>query len=193
MTKLKQIATINPGYPFRGKIEETAGTGIWAIQMKDTSLTEGICLASCVETALTGKRQPDWLQPGDILFAARGSNNYAVLIDNTLNDNGINAIAAPHFFVMRSHSQQILPEFLAWQLNQPPCQRYFEQNAEGTFTKSLRRSVMEETPIVIPPIAKQRSVVALTHTLLEEQRQLKKIIDNGQTLIKAIANDLLER
>ncbi|MBF4359683.1 restriction endonuclease subunit S, partial [Vibrio anguillarum] len=55
--KLKQIATINAGYPFRGKIPEVPGSAVVAVQMKDVSLTEGIRWSDCLETTLPGKRE----------------------------------------------------------------------------------------------------------------------------------------
>lgn len=185
--KLKQIATINAGYPFRGKISETADSQVVAVQMKDVSITEGIHWPGCISTTLNGKREPDWLQPGDILVAARGSRNYAVQVD----DNGLRAVAAPHFFVVRLKRNDVLPDYLAWLLNQSPCQRYFDKNAEGTLTKSIRRSVLEETLVAVPPLAKQHSIVGLTSTLRQEQRILEQMLRNGEHLLNTIANDLL--
>ena len=50
---------------------------------------------------------------------------------------------------------QLLPEYLAWWLNQEPSQRYFEQNAEGSQVKSIRRSVLAETPLALPALRQQ--------------------------------------
>jgi hypothetical protein len=86
--KLKQLASINAGYPFRGKIPEVAGSSVVVVQMKDASPADGIRWSSCLETRLTGKRQPDYLSPGDILVAARGNHNYAVSVDQTLVASG---------------------------------------------------------------------------------------------------------
>jgi len=133
--KIKQIATISAGYPFRGKIPEVEGSAVVAVQMKDVSLTEGIHWSDCLETQLSGKRKPDYLTTGDILIAARGSHNYAVQVDQSLTSTRKQAVASPHFFVIRLKKKDILPEFMVWLLNQTPAQRYFEQNAEGTTNK----------------------------------------------------------
>ena len=190
--KLKQIATINAGYPFRGKIPEVPGSAMVAVQMKDVSLTEGIRWSDCLETELTGKREPDYLTTGDILVAARGSHNYAVQVDQALATIGKQAVAAPHFFVISLKKKDILPEFLVWLLNQTPAQRYFEQNAEGTLTKSIRRSVLEDVPVVVPPLAKQRTIISMATTLRDEHKLIQKLVSNGERMMSAIAKDLFE-
>lgn len=190
--KLSQIAIINAGYPFRGKIPEEPGSDVMAVQMKDVSLTEGIRWLDCLEAGLPGKRQPDYLTQGDILVAARGSHNYAVLVDDSLAFTGKQAVAAPHFFVVSLKKKGVLPEFIVWLLNQPPAQRYFEQNAEGTLTKSIRRSVLEDTPVLVPPVAKQQAIVAMANTLHEEQKLLQKFVANGESMMSAIARELFE-
>lgn len=168
-----------------------------AVQMKDVSLTEGIRWSDCLETELTGKREPSYLITGDILVAARGSHNYAVQVDQALATIGKQAVAAPHFFLVRLNSdslkrKDILPDFLVWLLNQAPAQRYFEQNAEGTLTKSIRRSVLEDAPVVVPPLEKQRAIIAMANTLGEEQRLIQKLINNSERLMSAITNDLYQ-
>lgn len=193
--KLKQVATISAGYPFRGKIPEVAGSSVVVVQMKDVSPGEGVRWSGCLETTLTGRRTPDYLVTGDILVAARGSHNYAVPIDQALNPTGKRAVAAPHFFLVRLkeallNRKEILPEFMVWLLNQVPVQRYFEQNAEGSLTKSIRRSVLEEAPVVVPPLAKQRAIIALANTLKEEQKKMQQLIDNNERIMSAIAGDL---
>lgn len=190
--RLKQIATINAGYPFRGKIPEVPGSAMVAVQMKDVSLTEGIRWSDCLETELTGKREPDYLTTGDILVAARGSHNYAVQVDQALDIIGKQAVAAPHFFVISLKKKDILPEFLVWLLNQTPAQRYFEQNAEGTLTKSIRRSVLEDVPVVVPPLAKQRAIISMAATLRDEHKLIQKLVSNGERMMSAIAKDLFE-
>lgn len=194
---LGRIATINAGYPFRGKIPEQEGSSIIAVQMRDISLTEGINWSECITTKLTGKRDPGYLLDGDILVAARGNHNYAVLVDikqtNHTLGSTIKAVASPHFFVVRVENKDILPEFVTWLLNQPNCQRYFEQNSEGTLTKSIRRSILEYTPMVIPPLEKQQTIIALAKTIQQEQRLAQQLIQNGERTMNAIANDLFNK
>ncbi len=187
---LSELVTINAGHPFRGRIQEKPGAGIFAVQMKNISLNQSVVWTSCTETTLAGKREPDWLMPDDVLFAARGNNNYAVLVDKTM--AGIRAVAAPHFFVLRNKTRQLLPGFLAWLLNRPPSQHYFRREAEGTLTKSIRRSVLAATPVVLPPLDTQQTIIHLANTLNKKQQLMQQLIHNGETLMNGIANDLLK-
>lgn len=188
--ELKHIAEISAGYPFRGKIPEVAESSVLVIQMKDISSDAHIIWDNCTPTTLTGKREPGYLLPSDILLAARGSNNYAVQVGEVMHADCIHAVAAPHFFVISLKQSGVLPEFLVWLLNQAPCQRYFEQNAEGSMAKSIRRSVLDSTPIVIPSLAKQRTIASIASTLREEQKLLQQLIVNGEHIMNTLAVDL---
>lgn len=187
--KLKQVANISAGYPFRGRIPETANSFVRVIQMKDIAQDTGIHWEGSIKTILAGKGKPDWLMPNDILFAARGIHNYAVLVDQ--HAHNISSVAAPHFYIIRCISDQILPGYLVWLLNQYPCQRYYQREAEGTLTKSIRRSVLEDTPIAIPTLAKQRHVIQLVNTLKQQQRLMQQLIDNNKILMSRLATNLL--
>lgn len=187
---LYKIATISAGYPFRGKIPEYPEGNLAVVQMKDSSSEFGVDWMSCVRSEATGKKAPDWLQTGDILVAARGNQNYAVLVDTR--HAPLPAVAAPHFYVVRPQSDALIPEFLAWQLNQQPCQRYFELHAEGTLTKSIRRQVLEEALIGLPSLAEQQTILAMARTLQEERQLMQRLQHNSEQMMHAIATRLLE-
>lgn len=181
--KLADIATVSSGHPFRGKIPEKLGSGIYAIQMKDVSPEDGVCWDSVIETELTGKKQPDWLAPGDILFVARGSYNYAALIEEMEKQ----AICAPHFYILHVNDSSLLPAFLVWQLNQRPLQNYFDSVAEGSLTKSIRRSILEHTEIIVPTIEKQNQILGLYRTIMREKKLYAELISNADKLMHALA------
>ncbi|MBV1881268.1 MAG: restriction endonuclease subunit S [Pseudomonadales bacterium] len=186
--RLSDFSEISAGYPFRGKIKEIPRSGNHVVQMKDCGATTGIDWESVMETEITGKRKPDWLRPGDILFASRGSQNYSVLVDT--NANTLKAIAAPHFFVIRCNTEQLLPSFLTWQLNQQPAQAYLKKEAGGSSTKTIRKDSLGNTPIVIPDLKTQNQIVRVYDTIKQERQLLNQLIHNGETLMKAIVTDL---
>jgi len=185
---LKNLAKIVPGYPFRGKIDEAPGSSVTAVQMKDASHTNGINWGLCIETELPGKRQPYWLSPNDILVAARGNKNYAVRVGEGL--GGRQAVASPHFFVVSITDDKLDPEYLEFVLNHGPCQNHFRREAEGSLTKSIRRPVLENAPIPLLPLEKQRSIVGIANTIQRERAIAQNLIHNGEKLLNALANEL---
>lgn len=186
---LKDIASAKAGYPFRGAIMAIPNAAVRVVQMKDTFVDQVIEWSACLCTALPSQRSADFLSANDILFSARGTKNYAVLVDEAVSH--YQAVAAPHFFILRLATPDVLPAFLVWWLNQYPCQQYFQREAEGSVTKSIRRSVLENTPIVVPPLSKQHAIIQLANTLAREQQVLARLQRNGEHLMNTIANDLL--
>jgi restriction endonuclease S subunit len=185
--KISDVTSIAAGHPFRGKILEKSGSGIRVIQMKDISIGEGVFWSGVIETEMVGKKSPDWLVDGDILFAARGAKNYAVLMDDIVGK----VVSAPQFYILRVTESALLPEFLVWQLNQKSVQKYFESTSEGSLTKSVRRSVLENTEICIPPLQKQKQVLGLYETLKAEKAVCAELTRNVDRLMNAIANNVL--
>ncbi len=185
---LSDITTINAGYPFRGKILEVNNSGVRVIQMRDIDANYSIHWNSVVETQLTGRQTPNWLKHGDILFAARGQRNFAAFIDDELKER--HAIAAPQFFVIRLNTPCVLPEYIAWFLNQTIAQRYFLSNAEGSSTPSIRRQILEATPIILPSLKQQKTIVELAKTISKEKQLAYKMIANGELLMQALLNEI---
>lgn len=186
---LRDFADITVGYPFRGKIPEESGTGIYAVQMKDVISGNLISWARCIETELKGKKKPVWLKMGDVLVAARGNSNYAALVGPEADE--VNSVASPHFFVLSNYSSKVSPQYLQWFINQSPSQRYFQREAEGTLTKSIRRTVLENLPIAVPSLEKQEKIVQLYIAMWREQILLKQLTLNAEVLMNTIAKDLL--
>ncbi|MEE9342694.1 MAG: restriction endonuclease subunit S [Gammaproteobacteria bacterium] len=186
--KLIGVSSVLMGHPIRGVITEAKETGVFVIRLKDASPDKGIDWSSCVEIDLPGKRKPDWIEEGDILFSSRGRNNHAVLVDCMPKEKKI--VAAPQFFIIRDLSSNVLPAYLAWLLNQSPCQRHIKREAEGGPILNIRRGVIEGTSVVIPSLQKQKTIINLANAQKQEQQTLKQLIRNGETTMNTIANDL---
>jgi hypothetical protein len=185
--QLSTIATITSGHPFRGSIPEKTGSDIRVVQMKDISPHWTVNWRSTVESEPVALGPPNWLRQGDILVAGRGNRNYAVLIDNPPS----RALASPHFFVITVNTDAVLPEFLAWQLNQEPAQRYLTGESEGTLTKSIRRKALDATPIAVPSMQKQRQIIGLQAVAQQKRQLYQRLIRNEDTLMAGIAAGLL--
>ena len=185
---LSDIAEIKAGHPFRGKIPEDKGGEAFAIQIRDINEDGDIEWNKLVRTSITGRKLPDWLVKGDVLFAARGQRNVAACIGEINQPT----VCAPHYFLIQVNSDNvILPEFLAWQINQQPAQRYFLQSAEGSLQVSIRRAVLESLPLTIPCMQEQLAIVALNNKVKAEKQIYKALIENRNKQIQSIARKLL--
>lgn len=187
--ELGSAVKIRSGYPFRGSIDEAADGDTLAVQMKDVDSERGVSWAGVIRTSIAGRKQPDWLKAGDVLFVSKGTRFYAVCVDQPPGP----AVCSPHFFHLQVAPQaSLLPAFLAWQINQPPFQRQLNQAAEGSSQLSIRRPVLESLTLSVPPLADQHRIVALAELARQERRALHQLIFNREQQLQALAEDLAQ-
>lgn len=184
---LAEVAAISAGFPLRGAVDDLAAGEVAMIQMRNVDLETGIDWVGARRVTLPAARSASLLASGDVIFTTRGTRNFAV----TLAELPGPAVCSPHFFVIRAADPaRLAPDFLAWQINQRPAQEYFRREATGSYILNIRRDVVENLAIVVPPIAHQRSVVAFDQIARAERAALSKLIDNRNHQIEAIALDL---
>ncbi|WP_374568041.1 restriction endonuclease subunit S [Ideonella sp.] len=180
---------LKSGYPFRGSIEESADGEALALQMKDVDPELGVDWAGVTRTSLAGRKHPDWLRAGDVLFVSKGARFYAVCIDEPPSP----AVCSPHFFLLRvAPHAPLLPAFLAWQMNQPPFQRQLQQAAEGSSQLSIRRPVLESLTLSVPSLADQQRIVTLAELARRERLTLKQLIHNREQQLQSLAEGLAQ-
>jgi restriction endonuclease S subunit len=184
---LTDIAIVKAGHPFRGKILEDTEASTYVVQIRDIDNDGYIHWQRLIRTNITGRKSPDWLKKGDVLFAARGARNAAAYVG----DIDKATVCAPHYFLIQLTDKSVLPEFIAWQLNQENAQRYFANSAEGSAQMNIRRAVLEATPLVIPSIEKQKAIVGFDNKVKQEKRLLNDLIDNRAKQMQGIAKTLL--
>lgn len=188
---LSDIADIRLGHPFRGTVKQYDNGDVNVVQVRDTEPTGEINQYTMIETILNTKKQPDWLQNGDVLFVAKGAKHYSVLVEQVLE----RTVCSPHFFVVRLKPKfkgVVASDFLCWQLNQQPAQRYFRATAEGSMYLSIRRQVLENVPIKMLKLEKQQQLAVMHRCAVKEQKVLQKLIENRQQHLEAIAIHALE-
>lgn len=185
---LGELATITVGHPIRDAVRDVPGGDVAVVQIKNVGADTGVDWPAVARTNLTGRRQPDWLKPGDVLFSARGQRNVAVCLDQP----PPKAVCSPHFFLIRvKDDKSALPEFLAWQMNLPHSQRYFAQSATGSYITSIRRQVLETLPLLIPTLDRQRLLIRLARAARREKQLMEQLMENRQRELDLVARDLL--
>jgi hypothetical protein len=188
LVEISSAVNIRAGYPFRGSIEEAADGDTFVVQMKDVGPDQGVSWSGVSRTSLAGRKQPDWLKAGDVLFVSKGARFYAVCIDEPPSA----AVCSPHFFLLQvlPHAE-LLPAFLAWQINQPPFQRQLQQAAEGSSQLSIRRPVLESLTLCVPSLVDQHRIVALADLARQERITLQQLIHNREQQLQALAEGLV--
>lgn len=188
-TSLQEVARIAGGHPIRDAVRDIPGGEVAVVQMKNVDTETGVDWSSVARTHLFGRREPDWLKTGDILFSARGDRNVAVCIE----ESPPKAVCSPHFFLIQTkNSNAVLPEFIAWQMNLPQAQQYFAQSATGSYIKNIRRAVLEDLTLLVPTLERQHLIVRLAKAAQCEKRILERLIENRRQELDLLASELLQ-
>ena len=115
------------------------------------------------------------LRHGDVLFAAKGTKNFAAWYENKNQPS----VASTSFFVIRladSFRSKVLSEFLVWLINHPISQKFLKGMAIGTSIVSISKSVLEELEISIPDLQTQKAILKINQ-LHNTEKSLKQQIE----------------
>ena len=112
------------------------------------------------------------LKDGDVLFAAKGTKNFAAVFEN----NNEPSVASTSFFVIRPTNNKVLPQFLAWFLNNHTTQTLLKGQAIGTSIPSISKQVLENLEIPVPEIKTQKAIVEISK-LRNKEKSLKQKIE----------------
>ena len=188
---LRDLAEVRAGHPFRGSVPVADDGNAQVIQMRDVAPDGSVAWPALVRTRVAAHksaRLPDWLQDGDVLFAARGGRNYAVCLAQV----PAATVCAQYFFVLRLRTDRVRPDFLAWHINRAPSQRYLMGLAEGSDQLSIRRAVLEALPVAVPDLAHQQRLVELAAAITQERRAFEALSHNRERELDALAQRLLQ-
>jgi len=182
--RLNKIAKIQSGYISRGRIDPREDGTCLLMQAKDVSADDLSYRTDALVRFRPTLSDKDWfLKPGDIVFMARGSRNYSVL----MGDLPDSVLAAACFFVVRVSNSGILPEFLCWYLNQLPVNGYLRRfSGRGVHMPVVKRAVLENIDIPLPTIKIQKQVSEIIKLLQKEQNLFKKLAEKRRNLMTGI-------
>lgn len=121
---------------------------------------------------LDDKSKHHLLQDGDVLFAAKGAKNFATVYKT---HNGP-CVASSTFLVIRIKPEmkdKIIPEFLAWFINNPRTQFWLKSKAIGTALPSISKGALMEMDVYIPNLEKQQAILKI-NSLRNLERSIQK-------------------
>jgi restriction endonuclease S subunit len=127
------------------------------------------------------------LKNGDVLFAAKGTKNFAAVYEN----HNEPAVASTSFFVLRPMDKKVLPQYLAWFLNSHSTQILLKSQAIGTSIPSISKQVLENLEMTVPDLETQNAILQI-NKLRNKEKTLKQEIETlrekqiQQQIFKAI-------
>lgn len=186
--KLKDIAVIQSGYQARSCIVHDIKGTHRLIQGKDLNENNSLFINNL--TSFFPERNPDLykVNKGDILFQSRGIKSTAFLIEEDLKDT----LAAGSFYIIHVKSDIILPAYLAWWLNQPYAQSYFQENSGGATILFIPKKAVEEFKLKIPPVPIQKKITKIIELWKKEENLRNNISKLRSRLIENVLAKTVE-
>lgn len=182
--KIKDIADIQIGYQFRKKIEPVTDGTHAIIQMRDFDDNNELNFIELSRVKLAEVPDRYLVNKNDVLFLSRGHSNFAFAITDPLEST----IAASYFFILRVKTDKVLPEYLAWCINQFPAQKYLHSSARrGTHMPLVPKSAFENLKVHVPDIKTQKSIVELNRLLDRENELIRKLQEKRTLLIGSLS------
>ncbi|MBK7652444.1 MAG: restriction endonuclease subunit S [Flammeovirgaceae bacterium] len=124
------------------------------------------------------KIQKHLLGNGDILFAAKGLNNYGVVYKTEMG----RAVASSSFIIVRVNNDvNVLPEYLAWYLSTDPGVKLFHKQL-GTTIPSISIAKLCELEVTIPSLVQQHRIVQVQQ-LRNREKQLFQQLEVQKTIL----------
>lgn len=164
---LKEIVYIKSGVFAKGDVNPD----VYYVQATDFNEGREWTGTSSLVLSKSSKLKKHFLQKGDILFAAKGKEFFAVVYDGSYQP----AVASTTFLVMQLKTNNVFPEYVAWFLNHAKTQAILQGVAKGTAIKSVTISILEKIEIFIPDYTKQLTILELFN-LQKREKFLQDII-----------------
>ncbi len=179
---IREIADIQIGYQFRGKAEADPQGTHKVIQIRDFDELLGLRTENLLSARLKGDAGRYVVKENDVLFLSRGHKNNAIAINTPL----VNTVAASYFFILRIKQDRVLPDYLAWYINQAPAQEYLHSVARrGTHIPLVPLSAFNDLAVDIPDTETQRRIVEVDRLFERENQLTMQLQERRSQLIKA--------
>lgn len=173
MPLLSELCSIQSGYSFRGRLDDTPN-GRWAVvQLGDVDWDTGqIAWSELIRVDGVSPGPHHRLRNGDVLVAAKGGENGAILVAGA---DEAEALAAPTFFVLRPAGDHVLPEYVAWYLGMPEAATHLRAAAQGTNLRTILKADLGSMSVPLPSLETQHRITTMAR-LQREERMLTELL-----------------
>lgn len=186
--KLADIARVDSGYHFRGRIKNDPEGRLGVIQAKDFSDDLRLVPDGIVRVAEGSNPGPYVLWSGDVLFLSRGHRPWAVVVGEL----PLMCIVPSSFYILRVEPQLIRPGYLAWFLNQPSTQTTLRSIMRGSNIPFISKADLQELSVPLPDLTTQQKIENLDRLAGRERRLLQELAEKRRILTDAVCMELAE-
>ncbi len=184
--QLRELCDIHSGYTARGRLEPIAEGGMLAIQLRDVGLHSGVSGSSLQRYDLADLSDRYLVRGGEVIFRSRGEPNTAAVVGAELSEPA--AVIVP-LIIMRPDRTRVLPEYLAWAINQPEAQRKMGSEAQGTSLRMIPKAVLERLEIPLPDPETQHQIAAFDTLSRREGDLLRQLADRREQFHSLILSE----
>jgi restriction endonuclease S subunit len=184
--RIADVSDIHSGYTARGRLDPVQGGGVPAMQLRDVGVTGDLTVKGLQRYDLGLLSGRYFVSGGEVVFRSRGEPNIAVAVPDPLPEPVV--VTVP-LVIVRPNGRRILPEYLAWAINQPDAQRTLGEEAQGTGLRMIPMAALGDLEIALPDLQTQKRIVELDILARQEGQLLRQLAARRETLVSAILGD----
>lgn len=161
------------------------GEEVFYIQARHFDRNRQLLKDTQPELRMHQKLQKHFLEPGDVLVAAKGYEHFAVPYTGKEGQ----AVASSIFIIIRLRSGEVRPDYLAWYINHPETQKLLSCSRKGTALPAITKQAIGDIVVPVPSLKKQQLIVRIDELQKREQALIQQINELKQ---KQLQQNLFE-
>lgn len=136
---------------------------------------------------LNDKNTKFLLQENDVIFAAKGSRNFAWAYKEDFGK----CIPSSAFYIIRSNPDEVIGEYLAYYLNTERVQFIIKSMATGSGMPSIPKKEFMELDVTLPTINEQQKIIEVAKLMDEDILLTTQLLLAKKTLKLGLLEELI--